>query len=206
MNHARLALTTLLFLVSTRASDLVVTFYFNPSLDREANLIVRVLGGGARSLVAISVIEVVSLSGALLLFWRGPYLSELCTNGGSFRNFVARWLTEVIGSRDPFTAWMPGGPRSTHSVQAIRLVGVALSWAMIFGSLAAVYAWFVLMINFSDRMRAVFTSLSFGSTTVVPYLAALLGFCFGALLFFISEYSRTRRRCAMEPHRADSRR
>jgi hypothetical protein len=147
---------TFWLLVLGRMADLLTTFYFNPALDREANPLVRIFGGGSATLILMSLLQVTVLGAGLLLLYR---------NG-------ARWQ---------------------HSREALRLASVALAWALIFGSCAAVGAWFALAGPADSMWRGVYTGVSLGPATAVPYAVALLGFFVGAFLFLRGEYaSRSR--------------
>lgn len=187
MNRVALAVVTFFLLIVTRFADLFTTFYFSPSLDREANPLVALVGGGSASLIGASVIEVILLSAGLITFWRGSSLPLRSLPAASGWKFAQGWMSEVIGPRDSFLNWLPRRSRWQHSVQAIRLVSVALSWAIILGGLASVYSWVALAGIFGPRSKTALGWFAFGSVPSFPYLAAILGFAFGTVLFFLSE-------------------
>lgn len=187
MNRTPVAAATFLSLIVARAADLVVTLHLNPSLDREANPIVRCFGGGVWSLIIASATLIAILSAGLFLFVRDRSVVISRILRISFSRFVFLWGREVIGSRDSFAKWMPGGERWSHSVQALRLFSLALSWAIIWGSVAAVGAW-VAFLEDSGSLQAFFAGLLVNSVPGTPYVMAFLGFLFGVILFFIAEW------------------
>lgn len=191
MNRTWLASVTFFLFIATRVADLAVTLHFNPSLDREANPIVRIFGGGAASLATASFILILFLSAGLFLFWRGGGLRRTEDQSEAFPKFVVTWLRDVARGRDRFREWMPGGARWPHSVQALRLTSVALSWAMILGSVGAIGAWIGLQGGVAGF--DLFTRLPLGSVPGVPWLLACLGVFLGSGLFFLTEWRATGR-------------
>jgi hypothetical protein len=173
--------------------DLAATFYFNPTLSREGNPVLLMFGGSRQSLMLItSVFSLLAVVG-LIVFRRSKSLDwdNPVTALGSF---IRGWLHHVAFDRQPFTAYFWGNSHATEGLQAVRLFGVALAWALIFGSAAAVYAWATLF-HYGNRVfLGIFSAVSIGRFSLVPFFIAVLGFVFGAWLFFWSEYAQMRRR------------
>ena len=193
MTRARIFFITAAALIVARASDLLTTFHFNPSLSLEANPVVLVFGGGIASLIAITVIvsavEIVSL----VVFWRGRALVLRGSVPDTATGFVRLWLKRVLLDRQPFTAYLPGGSRSNEGLQSVRLFGVGLSWALIFASLTGVYSWVAIWRNHHPGYKAVFSYIAIGRFSLFPATVALLGFLFGASLFFQSEHLESKK-------------
>ena len=188
MHRLVITVVTLLFLVAGRVADLATTFYFNPSLSGEGNPIVLLFGGGALSLISVSVLLFMLSSIGLLAFWRGESLI-LSTRPVSFATFLSIWLKRVALQRRPFGNYLPGASHWNEGLQAIRLFGVVLAWAMIFGSVTAVHAWFATRdISSSTTYQYVYSALRIGRFNYLPSIIAFGGCLFGAFLFFVSEY------------------
>ncbi len=145
------------------------------------------MGGGARTLVLISLVEIVLLSAGLLVFRLCGSLLVARASSMGLWTFIIEWLRQVLGSRDPFRSWMPFGSRWIHSIQAIRLVSLALSWAVIFGSAASVCAWYALAQDPKSFSREIFASFTIEGVTIIPYLTALFGYLVGSVVFFFFE-------------------
>jgi nitrate/nitrite transporter NarK len=192
MNRAFLTLTTLVVLLIARSLDLMATFWYNPSLSGEANPIVMVFGGGVRSLLLSVIILLILLTAGLLVFWRGPSL-VLRTTPKTFRDFVVVWFRMVALNRQPLTAYLPSGTHWNEGLQALRLFGLALPWAITFGSFAAVYAWLAIYGPLKNH-QIIFSTVAIGRFTGTPAISALVGFFSGAFLFFITEFRARRGR------------
>lgn len=200
MNSRAVALATFVLLVLSRATDLLVTFHFSPSLAREANPVVRIFGGGAKALLVVAVIQLTALGAGLVVYARVRGLPLFAPERLGLRAFAVAWRREVVGVRNRFRNWLPNGSRWRHTVEALRLTSVALSWSLIFGSFNAVGAWFALFANDDSGWKWIFSRTAIASTLTLPYLFAILGFTFGAGLFFYSEHSRAASR-AVTPQR-----
>ena len=183
-----LAFTTLLALAIARAVDLLATFHFSPGLELEGNPIVNLFSKRAVGLVGISLVEFAFCCAGVILFWRIASAHAAIRPPRTFIAFIAAWLREVVGHRDSMNAWLPGGVRWKHSLQAIRMMAMALSWAIVFGSVVAARAWFALWGGSYNRDKALFSAISVHGATALPYLAAVVGWLIGAALFFWSEY------------------
>ena len=192
MRRSVIAATTLLLLIVGRAADLTVTFYFNPSLSEEGNPVVSLFGGGAASLIFVSLVIFALSAGGLIAFWFGRSLN---TDPVSFRRFVSIWFRRVALNRRPFRDYLPGGPFASEGLQAFRLFGLVLSWALIFGSITAVHAWFATRAT-SDptTYQVVYSQLRIGRYNYLANIAAFAGCFFGLFLFFITEYKEVARR------------
>ena len=189
-----LAITTLSLLVAARTADLVVTFHFNPSLSDEANPIVSLFGGGAGSLVPATVaISALSATG-LLAFWFGQSLS-LKMEPPNLRGFLLVWVRKVILDRHPLRDYLHGGSYTKEGMQAFRLFGLALSWALIFGSFTAVHAWFATRdVSEPTTYQLVYSWLRVGRYNYLASIVAVAGLLFGIMLFFVCEYYAIRHR------------
>ena len=140
------------------------------------------------SLVTLVLAVLVLVISGLVVFWLGPSLAVTVTPF-TFVGFVRLWLNQVAINRQPFRAYLRGGSHRNEGLQAIRLFSVGLAWALIFGSFAAVYAWSAIWLGHSAAYKSAFSYFSVGRFSFMPAITALLGFLFGAALFFRSEYS-----------------
>jgi hypothetical protein len=192
MSRTVVFVTSMLFLIAARVCDIVSTFHFNRSLSREGNPVFLLLGGGETSLLIItSVFPLLSIAG-LILFLRGRSLAWN-KRPSSLGSFICDWLQRVAFDRQPFSAYLWGNAHAVEGLQALRLFGVALAWALNFGSAAAVYAWVAIFKSQSPVFLSIFSMVSIGRFSLVPSLIAVSGFLVGAWLFFLSEYAEIRK-------------
>jgi hypothetical protein len=189
-----ITLVTLLLLTASRAADIATTLYFNPSLDREGNLLVLLLGGGFGTLVISTTAFWLLCVGLLIAFWRSPSL-RLSRSSESFWEYLRTWLRRVIQSRQAISSSLPGGSHWNEGLQAIRLFGLALPWAIISASAAAIHAWFATTLPAKiGPYQVLYSAMHVGRANYLVWLVAPGGFLVGALIFFLSEYYSVRNR------------
>jgi hypothetical protein len=182
------ALVTLLLLTAGRAVDIGTTLHFDPSLHREANPLVLLFGGGIGTLIASNVLIWLLFLVALFAFWRGPTL-KLSRPSENFAEFFRTWVRQVVGSRRPISHTLPGGSHWNEGLQAIRLFGLGLSWAMILGSMLAAHAWFATRDARGTLFQQAYATFHFGKLSVLIYLIMPIGFVMGGTIFFLCEYN-----------------
>lgn len=136
------ALVSLLMISAARASDMVSTFHFNPSLSSEANPLVAWWGVGAPSLVLINISTVVALLLIpLFLYWRfSP--APLATKPATPRDFICqqiygRSLSTPEFHRAMFMAW----PLPKNWLQAARWFGFVITGTIAVASFHAAFSW-----------------------------------------------------------------
>src|SRR5438270_12456086 len=105
MSRARIFFVTAFVLIVARASDLVTTFHFNPSLSLEANPAVLILGGGNWSLIVMTLIFSPLAIVSLIVFWRGQSLMLHNPLPKSMTGLVRLWLNRVVFDRRPLTSY-----------------------------------------------------------------------------------------------------
>jgi hypothetical protein len=193
MRKGHLAVVTVSVFVAIRTLDLLITFHFSPSLTREGNPVFLATGGGAATLLAITSAFSILVIGGVIAFWSGRSFVWDHDPAG-FRPFVGAWLRRVALTRQSLKSYFPKNTHSIEGLQAVRLFGLALSWALIFGSAAACYAWLAIFAFESPRFLKVFSFLALGRFSLFPSLTAIPGFVFGAWLFFWSEFARIKTR------------
>lgn len=187
-------LRTVLFVISlaalviARAFDLIITFRFDPSLTREGNPAVMVFGGGAWTLIVTALVPSVLVAGGLLTFWLTPSLKLPTPRANSLRCYIRRWTRHVVLQRHRLREYLRPQSHLAEGLQAIRLFGVGLTWALVAGSVVAIYAWTV-MSRQHTVFRFIYQHLSVGRFSLLPSLVAVFGFCFGAACFFYVEYT-----------------
>lgn len=185
------ASVTLLCLTAGRTIDVVTTLHFDPSLRREGNPLVVFVGSGIGTLIGANVLIWLLLLVCLLAFWRGPTL-KLSRSPKTFADFFRKWVRLVLGSRYPISHTLPGGSHWNEGLQAIRLFGMGLSWAMILGSMVAVHAWFAMRDARSTLFHQAYATFRFGKLSLLIYLIMPIGFVMGGTIFFLCEYNCVR--------------
>jgi hypothetical protein len=181
------ALVTAVALTTARFFDLATTLYFDPSLEHEGNPLVLFFGAGLPVLVASMVLIWVICLISVLAFWRGSTL-KLGRPPINFRDFLRTWVRRVVKSRHRIADTLPGGERWNEGLQAIRLFGLGLSWAMIFGSGFAIHAWFATHDGSAASYQRMYSALRVGKLNFFTLLTTPLGFAVGSALFFLLEY------------------
>lgn len=182
-----LAGATFLLLTLVKTGDVIATLYFDPSLSHEGNVFVVFLRGKVPTLLYSTSLSWFVCSTFLLLFWRGETL-RTSAHSKRFRTFVQDWACAVIASRRSMRSTLPGGAHWNEGLQAIRLFGVALSWALITQGLLATYAWFATNGGRGPSFFAVNSAFKIGRWSFLISLITLSGFVIGSLLFFWSEF------------------
>jgi hypothetical protein len=193
MRHIKRTLVTavtLFAVTAARASDLAVTFHYNPSLSREANPIVSYFGAGAHAmLVADIVLVIVILFVPLFVYWRGSP-KRFRAKPESMWDFAALYLYERAMSRGQLLrAIVFCWPLPKDWLQVLRLWGLAGSWAVVVGSFAAVFSWWALWGLKWSAYRVVYATFSISHYPLIVPIVALVGGAFGAVTFFRLEYA-----------------
>jgi hypothetical protein len=182
------AFSTFLLLTAARLADIATTRYFNPSLDKEGNPLVFLLGGKWGSLLASTIAVWLLAVIFLFAYWRGDGL-KASQVPSSFLGYVRAWTRRVAVRGRPIRASLPGGRYWNEGLQAIRLVGVALPWAVIAGSITAIYSW---LATYGSSKRtvyqAIYAALQVGGLNYFTWLTTPLGFALGVWLFFWLEF------------------
>jgi len=186
-----LASATFAFLTIVRIADFATTLHFDQSLSHEGNPVVFIFGGGLPALVLTGVVVWVVCTAFLFAFWRGTPL-RLAKQPKRFGGFVRIWIQRVVKPRHSITDSLPGGSHWNEGLQAIRLFGLGLSWAIIFGSIAAIHAWFATRVADGGAYQHMYSTLRVGKLNLFVFLMTPAGFLVGATIFFISEYRSAR--------------
>lgn len=183
-----LTLITFSLLTCLRTLDILTTFRFDPFLSREGNPAVFFFGGGKSALVATTGVSYAVSLFFLFLFCRSEHL-RLSSRPPNVRAFLRIWVKRVVRARPPIRQSLPGGTHWNEGLQAMRLLGLALPWALIFGSVTAIHAW----LGIEDRgvvtaYQRLYSTLRIGGVNYLIWLTALPGFVVGSFLFFWTEY------------------
>jgi hypothetical protein len=182
------SLVTLLLLTTGRAADIGVTLHFDPLLQREGNPIVLVFRGGVGILVSSTIIVWFLCVALIILFWRSTGL-KLLRPPRSLLEFVRIWLQRVVRSRHPIFKSLPGGSHWNEGLQAIRFFGLALPWAIICVSAAAIHAWVATSLPTRiGTYQYLYSGAHVGRVNYLVWLVTPFGFLVGAIIFFLSEY------------------
>ncbi|MFM8476328.1 MAG: hypothetical protein ACKOEO_11095 [Planctomycetaceae bacterium] len=141
MDHKRVAVLSAVALVASRIADIGSTFYFNPTLSREANPLVNWLGLGAPGLLAANVILTSFLLFLLFLYWRyqsAPTAGETST----LRDFIClQWYNRRLSRKEFFTAIFCGVPMIQNWLQAQRMLACPVSWAITLLGFHHAFSW-----------------------------------------------------------------
>ncbi len=194
MKRLWIALFTLATLGVARASDIATTLHFSPDLAREANPLVLWFGVELKSLLVGNVLIVLFLLvGPLAIYaCQGPI--RLHPTPATLRDHVC---LQLHGRKLPFPHFLGMllflVPFPRNYLQLLRVIGLALTWAVIAGSFAAVLAWWA---TFGwhwaayDRVR---TALTVHRVPLLETLAGTATFWLVALLHFRFEFGELRR-------------
>ncbi|MEM7147219.1 MAG: hypothetical protein AAF591_19035 [Verrucomicrobiota bacterium] len=180
---------TFVSLSAARAADVTTTLHFNPSLSREANPLSSVLGFDALQLVVTNIVAVVVFLFVPLLVYivYGP--ASMGEKACSFREYVSLQLFRSKLERARFLRGVfLGWPLPKNWLQAVRVLGFALSWAIVIASLQATFAWWATNqwgLDWYGRYRALFSFRGFPVVELIPIVIVffLMGF-----VFFRMEY------------------
>jgi hypothetical protein len=185
---------TLVLLTVARAVDIATTLHFDSSLRHEGNPVVFFLGGGLFSLLFVNFAVWLLCATLVFAYWRGDSLSVRIQHK-SFGAFVRVWIDRVVRPRRSLRSTLPGGQYWHEGLQAIRLVGLALAWAVIFGSAAAVHAWFATYGEMGGtQYQQLYSALKIGGVNYFVWLTTPIGFAAGSALFFWLEFRTNRDR------------
>jgi hypothetical protein len=189
-----LAGSTLVLLTVARAADIATTLHFDPSLSHEGNPVVFLLGGGLFSLLFVNFAVWLLCATFVFAYWRGNSLGVRIQHK-SFGAFVRAWIDRVVRPRRSLRSTLPGGQYWHEGLQAIRLVGLALAWAVIFGSATAVHAWFATYGETGGtQYQQLYSGFKIGGVNYFVWLTAPVGFAAGSALFFSAEFKESQRR------------
>lgn len=182
------AFATFLILTTVRIADIATTLHFDPSLSHEGHPVVFFFGGKAPGLITSSTVAWLTCIVLLYFFWRGECL-KLVQSPKRLRRFARIWFDRVIRTRRPIKDTLPGGSHWNEGSQALRLFGLALPWAIIFGSITAVYSWFAIQPSLQrTSYQQLYATLQVNKLNHLPWLCAIPGFVVGMALFFWCEY------------------
>jgi hypothetical protein len=163
-------------------------------LRHEGNPVVFFLGGGLFSLLFANFAVWLLCATLVFAYWRGDSLSVRIQHK-SFGAFVRVWIDRVVRPRRSLRSTLPGGQYWHEGLQAIRLVGLALAWAVIFGSAAAVHAWFATYGEMGGpQYQHLYSALKIGGVNYFVWLTTPIGFAIGSALFFWREFRTNRDR------------
>jgi len=173
-----------------RASDLATTFHFNPTLSREVNPFVALVGGSTTSLLLSNLFGLVLLLYIpLLLYWRVP-LRRLDVVPATVRDFASLLLYGRVLARGQFLrACLLGSPLPKHWIQVLRLWGFAGCWTVAFGSFLAAFSWWAVSGWQWTWYQAFRSYLAPGNYPVVELLACIPVGYLAAVAFFRTEFS-----------------
>ena len=182
------AVSTFVLLTAARVADIATTVYFNPSLDKEGNPIVFFLGGKLGSLVVSTAVVWLIAVSFLFAYWRGDRLKTLQVPS-TFLEFVRAWSRRVLVRGRPMRTSLPGGRYWNEGLQAVRLAGIALPWAVIAGSMTAIYSWFATYgASKGTVYQSLYAALQIGGLNYFSWLTSAAGFAAGVWLFFWLEF------------------
>jgi len=183
-------IVTFFSVAAARVADIATTLHFNPDLSREANPLSTVLGFDASLLIASNVIGVllfVTIPLLVYVFYGPAKIDETaCTLNDYislqlYRDKLAR--THLL--RGLFLGW----PFPRNWLQTTRVIGFALSWAVVFGSLQAAFAWWATNQWGMDWYKQYRASINFHGYPVLEIIPVLLVFYSMGYVHFRREFN-----------------
>ncbi len=187
-------IVTLLAVVIARASDIASTLHFNPSLSREANPLVRLVGvqtGGRVGVMVLSnvVFVILAVVWPLWFYWRYP-AAALPLQPKNVREFASLQLFNRILPHGEFLRFcFLGVPFPKNRMQLARCFGFVISWTIVFGSFLAAFSWWARHAwhwHAYERYRA---SFAIGNYPVMELLPCFPVAFLAAVVFFRMEYA-----------------
>jgi hypothetical protein len=184
-----IGVVTFFSIAIARTADLATTLHFNPSLSREANPLSSVLGFDAAQLVVSNVIGVAIFLLAPLLIYvvRGPAKIEEKANTLTEHISLQLFRSKLDQNRVLCGVFL-GWPLPKNWLQATRVVGFALSWAVVFASLQATFGWWAINHWGMDWYRQYRGILNFRGYPVIELIPPLLVFYSMGYLFYRMEF------------------
>ena len=187
--RAIIGIVTLFSIVSARAADLVTTLHFNPSLSREANPFCSILGFDAAQLIASNLFGIVVFLLVPLFVYVVRSPAKMEEKADSLTEYVSLQLfrSKLPRSRILSGVFL-GWPLPKNWLQAIRLLGFALSWAIVFGSIQATFGWWATNHWGMDWYRQYRGIANFRGYPVIELIPVMLVFYGMGYLFFRMEF------------------
>ena len=184
---------TFFAVTAARASDLLTTFHFNPSLSHEANPIVPRFGADASTLLLTNLLGVIIfLLVPLFIYWRFPAapLQSIPTN---LREFACLQLYgRILSPSELCRAVFLFVPLPKNGLQALRFMGFALSWTVVFGSFLAVFSWWAIWGWHWHSYQQFFGTFAIANYPVMLALLCLVFFFVASVGYFRMEFSAFR--------------
>jgi hypothetical protein len=189
MKQFKVAVISLLFATTARAADMVTTFHFNPSLDREANPWVSVLGADWTLLLVAQLAGLLAFVFIpLALYCRWPS-KRLATRPRTAWEFASLCLyNQPMSKGKLIRAIALGWPLPRDWRQVLRLAGFSFPWAIGACSWMCVFSWWAINSWRFDRYQAFRSTLQVGGYPLVELLVAVLAFFMAIMVFFRLEY------------------
>lgn len=201
MKRSMVTLVTFLAVTTSRAADLATTLHFSPSLNREANPFVAVLGFDWSLLLLSNVLGlVVFIFVPLAAYWRWP--SKTVTHRPATTwEFASLCLYDRPMKRaELIKSLIRGWPLPKDWRQMLRLFGFSVSWTVAAGSWMAVFSWWATNAWGWSAYRAFRNSLGIGRYPLLELLAGLTVCIIATARFFKSECSHAN----IAEHRIDN--
>lgn len=183
-------IVTFFSVAAARAADLATTLHFNPDLSREANPLSSVLGFDASQLIASNVIGVLLfvMIPLLVYVFYGP--AKIDERACILNNYISLQLFREKLSRTRLLCGLfLGYPLPRNWLQTTRVIGFALSWAVVFASLQAAFAWWATNQWGMDWYRQYRATINFRGYPVVELIPVLFVFYFMGYVLFRREFN-----------------
>lgn len=187
----RFVITCMAFLsvIAARAADLSTTLHFNPSLSREANPFVSVLGFDANQLIFSNVIGVLIFVFAPLLVYLRCGPSQMQEKPQSLSEYVSLQLYRCRLSKSRlFSGLFLGWPFPKDYQQVIRAFGFAISWTVVFAGLQQTFAWWATNEWGMDWYQNYRGWFNFRGYPIIELIPVMIVFLLAGYLFFRMEF------------------
>ena len=188
MKRGWIALLSFCAVTTARAADLGTTFYFNPSLDQEANALVKYGGWGVTWLLVSQAMMVTLVCLPIIAYWRWPG-KRLVECPGSAWEFAAlclydRRMTKV----ELIKAFLIEGHwKDRDWRQTIRFLGFVLPWTVAAGSGMAVFSWWAVNAWSWSAWRGLRAATAIDGFSLVEPFTGLVAAALAAGVFFRME-------------------
>jgi hypothetical protein len=184
-----IGLLSLFSVAAARAADIATTLHFSPDLSREANPLSSVLGFDAPLLIASNVILVLLLMIPLHVYvFYGP--AKLDETARTLNDYISLQLyRERLERTHLLRRLFLGWPLPRNWLQTTRVVGFALSWAIIFASLQAVFAWWATFRWGMEWYRQYRASINIRDYPVIELIPVIVVLYVMGYIFFRREFN-----------------
>jgi hypothetical protein len=128
----------------------------------------------------------------LFCYWRFP-ATPLQSTPANLREFICLQLYgRLLGSGEFFRAILLGVPFPRSWVQLLRLMGIALSWTVVFGSFLAVFEWWAIWAWHWHGYQHFRAAFAVGGYPIMELFLCVAFYYLASFIYFRSEFASLR--------------